>query len=101
MSYQAGVQVLMLSRDDTSGQMTTVKRKDMDFSLRVNNPEEIVPAAKASFAGKWGPDLVVRCCNLQERKKALLYCMPKTQQQQAVASRDLTAIVPKIRSRVR
>lgn len=101
MSFQASVQVQMLSRDDTSGQLTTVKRRDMDFNLRVNNPAEIVPEAKRSFLEKWGPDLVVRCCNLQERKKAILYCMPGVQQQQAVAARDLQALVPPMKSRVR
>jgi hypothetical protein len=101
MAYQATVKVLMLSRDDTSGQMTTVKRKDMDFAMRVNNPAEIVPAAKVRFTEQWGPDLVVRCCNLQERAQAILYCMPKESRLQSVAVRDLTAIVPKMRSRTR
>lgn len=89
MPYRATIRIHVISRDATTGQEHVVRRKDMDFTVLINDPSEIVPAAKAEFAKTHGPDLVVRCCNVQTRNTGLLYTCPAVHAPQNVIPRDL------------
>lgn len=79
MAYPAKAKVVMLQEDETTGRMSYTNRPDLSFTLSVSNPSEIVHNAKQTFTSRFGPDFVVRSCNLQGRKGCVLYCMPKEQ----------------------
>jgi hypothetical protein len=71
----------------------------MHFSFVVNEPSEIVNKAKAMFAEQYGPDLVVRSCNLQGRKEGLLYCVPGASVRNVVPIKDIGNIVKPLPTR--
>lgn len=89
MGYRAEVKVVMLSLDETTEKMLAVPRTDISFTLLVHGSDTIVNMAKEHFAAEYGPDLVVRACNLQDRTKCLLYCMHAGAQQKTGRIRDI------------
>ena len=91
MSYRANVRVMMLTKDETTGKPIAVDRKDMGFTVNISNPSKGTPAAKEYFDKKYGPDLMVRCCNLQSRQQILLYCISKAEVPGTVAVQKMSA----------
>jgi len=89
MAYRANVKVMVLSRDDTTGKHVVLERKDMGFTVLIAEPGEAVATAKAEFDKNHGPDLAVRCCNVQSRVQVLLYCQPAAMLPRNVGAREL------------
>lgn len=91
MRYRAKVKVDMLSsRGGTEPALSSTPRSDMNFSVVVTNAGDIIPEARKYFKKKWGPDLVIRTCNLvDDGKSAVLHCMPANQVQHVVPINDI------------
>lgn len=94
MNYRAAVRVFVLALDETTGNKITTERRDMNFEVLINEPGEGVKAAKVAFGTKHGPDLAVRCCNMQDRKTVLLYCCPAKHMPQNLGARNPPFVKP-------
>jgi len=89
MNYRVKVKVVMLSMDQGRNSMTTVDRKDLDFTVKVSEPSGVKQLATEAFDKRYGPDMHVRTVSMQGRENALLYCLPAHQQARATATRDI------------
>ena len=99
MPYRADVKVSMLHKDAATNQDVVTERRDMAFTVFIRDPSEGVPSAKTEFHRMYGPDLQIRCCNMQGRDKVLLYCQSATLHKSHVRPRDLPFAKPLARAK--
>lgn len=101
MAYLANVVVKMLVKDATTGNMTSVNRRDLGFQCLVSDPDDLRKQARHKFNEAHGPDLFVRTCNLVGRETCRICCMTKASVPQVQALRDTQAIVRPLKPRRR
>lgn len=77
MQYRASVSVTYIKQDAKTGETTVTPRRDLSFSIRVENPKEAIALAKETFLEKHGSTLAIRSCNMASRDQVLLYCSAK------------------------
>ena len=95
MRYRVKVKVDMLSsKGGTEGAWCSTPRDDMSFSVVVTNAGDIIPEARKHFKSKWGPDTIIKTCNLVDNgKSAVLHCIPANQVRNVVPINDIKNIL--------
>jgi hypothetical protein len=71
--YRAQVEVTLMTQGDKKH---TVKRKDLNFTVQVNNPGGIKAVALAYFIDRYA-EYRVRTVSLTGRASGILYCTPE------------------------